>query len=325
MNTDYMGPEQTPREPRFWLVLAPPAQQIARMTKYLKIVLPGLLALLLTGCLEFEQQNMTFRHDSATDTLYIFQDYQGVFGVEDPARLSETEKEQMASVMNGERTFFFANWLAEFNRKVCLEMSKTPKGELDSDEAYEAALRPLLDLALANIKVENVGFYLNREGRLCGAQRVTVKNVSKVGAALNHWLPLVLRREGNKWEKLKDARRALHAFADSGQDALRLEGNRLEIHWPASEQEYQDFKEQTPQAAAFRKCGGEISFTNRMIVLAFGKPDAKSVSLTLPMSDRPYSTNALAEARKYGIKESFDAVGSAKAFMGGPASGEKNP
>jgi hypothetical protein len=197
------------------------------MTNKWKIALPCLLLCGLTGCLEFKRQSMLFRHDAATDTLCIFQDYQGIFGAENPALLTEAEREQMASVMQQERTFFFANWIAEYNRKLFLEKQQTPKGELDADEACEASFRAVLGVTLANVKVENVGFYLNRENRLCGAQRVTVKNVSKVLAALNHALRFVARHEGNKWEKTKEERRLLHAFDDSGQDALRLEGNRL--------------------------------------------------------------------------------------------------
>ena len=156
-----------------------------RMMNRMKVALPWLVLCLLTGCLEFERQSLSFRHDLANDTLYIFQDYQGIFGVENPARLTEAEREQMASVMQQERTFFFANWIAEYNRKLFMEKQQTPKGELDANEAYEASLRALLQVALANIKVENLGFYLNREHRLCGAQRVTVKHVSKVVEALN--------------------------------------------------------------------------------------------------------------------------------------------
>ena len=285
------------------------------MKSRVSIALLCVLSCCLTGCLEFERQTMSFRYDSATDTLYIFQDYQGIFGAEDPARLTEPEREQMASVMQQERTFFFGNWITEYNRKLFLEKQQTPKGELDSDQAYEASLRALLDVALANIKVENVGFYLNRENRLCGAQYLTIKNTSKLVAALNHTLRHFARLEGNKWETTKRARRLLYAFADSDQDALRLDGNRVEIRWPVTEEDYGKFKDRTPQGAAFRESGGELTYTNGVIVLTLGKPDSKLVSLTLPFSDQPYSSNSLAEAKTYGVKASFDAVGSAKAFL----------
>ena len=285
------------------------------MKNRMPIVLPLLLMCCLTGCLEFERQTLSFRHDAATDTLYIFQDYQGIFGVDDPARLTETEIGQMASVMQGERTFFFSNWIAEYNRNICKEKQQTPKGELNANEAYEAGIRALAEAALANVKVENVGFYLNRENRLCGAQRVTVKHISQVLAALNRVLLFVARDEAGKEDKSTEEKKRLLAFATSGQKALRLEGNRWEIRWPVTEEEYRSFKDQTPQSRAFRASGGEMTYTDGVVVLTLGRPEAKSVSLTLPFSDEPYSGNSLAEAKKYGIKESFDAVGAAKAFL----------
>jgi hypothetical protein len=66
-----------------------------------------------------------------------------------------------------------------------------------------------------------------------------------------------------------------------------------------------------------------MSYTNGVIVLLLGKPESKSVSLTLPFSDQPYSGNALADAEKYGVKQSFDALASAKAFLEGPSSQER--
>lgn len=285
------------------------------MKKRLPIAMVCLPILLLTGCLEFEQQRMSFRHDTATDTLYIYQEYRGIFGADDPSGLSEGEKEQMASVMREERTFFFNNWITEYNRSLFKEKQGAPKGSLDTNEAYEASMRVFLDLALANVKVENVGFYLDGEKRLCGAQRVTVKNVSKVLVGLNHMLWYFAWNQAEEKDKTKEERRLLIAFADSGQETVRLEGNRLEIRWPLTEADYRKLKEETPQSRAFRESGGELGYTNGMAVFALGKPESKSVSLALPFSDKPYSTNGLAEARKYGVRGTFDAGASAKAFL----------
>src|SRR5262245_49230124 len=71
---------------------------------------------LVTGCLEFEQQTLTYRYDAKTDTLRIFQSYQGIFGADGNDGLSKDELEQLNSVLTGQRTFFFSNWVWEFNR-----------------------------------------------------------------------------------------------------------------------------------------------------------------------------------------------------------------
>ena len=68
---------------------------------------------LFTGCLEFEQQTLTYRYDAKTDTLRIFQSYQGIFGADAKDGLSQDELAQLDSVLTGQRTFFFANWIFE--------------------------------------------------------------------------------------------------------------------------------------------------------------------------------------------------------------------
>ena len=72
--------------------------------------------LLLCGCLEFEEQSMSYRYDEKTDTLYIFQDYRGI-AASSGEKLSADEVQQLESVIKTERTFFFANWIFEFNRE----------------------------------------------------------------------------------------------------------------------------------------------------------------------------------------------------------------
>ena len=75
----------------------------------------------LTGCLEFEDQTLTYRYDAGTDTLRIFQDYHGIFGADDAAKVTPAEEEQLDSVLKGQRTFFFANWILEYNREQLRE------------------------------------------------------------------------------------------------------------------------------------------------------------------------------------------------------------
>lgn len=293
-----------------WLI-----SHTASMKKWILLVLSFALLGLVTGCIEYERQTMSFRHEPATDTLYIFQDYQGIFGVDDPASLSDGEVDQLASVFRGERTFFYNNWITEYNREHLQERLRTPKGELDKDEAYEAAIRTAAELALANVKVENIGFYFNQDSQLCGAQRVTVKNTSKVLASLNKLLLFLMRDLATRDDTSAEDKKLMLKFADSAQNVLRLDGNRLEIRWACSEADYRKFKDQTPQGKGFRESGGEVSHADGVITLVLGKKDAQSTSLTMPFSEHPYVSNALAEARKQGIKPSYDAAAAAKAFL----------
>src|SRR5438477_5063230 len=56
--------------------------------RFPSLVLVVCLAL-FTGCLEFEQQTLTYRYDAKTDTLRIFQSYQGIFGADAKDGLSQ--------------------------------------------------------------------------------------------------------------------------------------------------------------------------------------------------------------------------------------------
>ena len=49
--------------------------------RFSSLVLVVCLAL-LTGCLEFERQTLTYRYDAKTDKLRIFHSYQGIFGAD---------------------------------------------------------------------------------------------------------------------------------------------------------------------------------------------------------------------------------------------------
>jgi len=143
----------------------------------------------LTGCLEFEDQTLTYRHDPGTDTLRIFQDYHGIFGADNTAKLTDTEMEQLDSVLKGQRTFFFANWILEYNREQLRDLLtelKDPekRKELEQPETAIARYEKLLTLAVDNVRVENNGFYFDAKGRLCGSQKVIVTQVAKLIARI---------------------------------------------------------------------------------------------------------------------------------------------
>ncbi len=96
-----------------------------------------LLACAISGCVEFQEQTMSYRYDKAADELRIFQDYRGIFGGGDGAdstpgtELSGREQGELASVLEGQRTFFFANWIFEYDR----EAMQTLRENLDGRRA----------------------------------------------------------------------------------------------------------------------------------------------------------------------------------------------
>jgi hypothetical protein len=284
-----------------------------------KVFLTAFLALLglLAGCIEFERQTMSYRHDSASDTLYVFQQYEGIFGVDNAGKLEQDELDQLASVLKGERTFFFNNWVTEFNRQALTEALAKPKGELDMDPALEEAYRAIARLALDSIKVENVGFYTNQTGRLCGAQRVTLRQVSKLVPALNTLLREFLRSEAAKDENPEPQKVVARKFLQRADPVLRLEGNRLELRWPITDADYREFY-RSPQARAFRESGGIADHPENLPVLRLGEPKSQTVTLTLPFSEKPYAANAVSAAKEQGILKAFDPRKAAQDFLAVP-------
>lgn len=194
-------------------------------------------------------------------------------------------------------------------------MRDTPAGELDDDPAYEAAIRGSVDAALGNVKVENVGFYYDSKRRLCGAQRITVKNVSQVLNALNKLMPFLMREEAGKEDKSAEERRLLRAFAASGREVLQLDGNRLVLRWPVTEEQFRQARDDARNGRGFKSSGGEMSYIDGAIALTIGERDAARTALTLPFSEKNYSDNAVSAAKKHGILESFDAAAAARTFL----------
>jgi hypothetical protein len=268
----------------------------------------------LTGCIEFTRQTMSYRHDSARDTLYIFQDYQGIFGANRDDRLDANEAEQLASVLKGGRTFFFSNWITEYNRTTLEEALKAPKGEINKNEEHEQAVRALAEIALANVRVENVGFYKNQAGQVCGAQRVTIQQCSRVLAALNRLVPHLLREGAERTEMTEADRQSLLKVADSGGPFIRLEGNRLEVRWPMNDADYREFY-LSPQFRALRESGGSASHQEGSLVIKVGDAKAATVSLTLPFAEKPYAPNVLGEAERHGMLKAFDPKLAANEFL----------
>ena len=120
-------------------------------------------------------------------------------------------------------------------------------------------------------------------------------------------------------EESEPAKRALLKFADEGVKFVQFDGNRVEVRWPLNEEGFQEFSA-SPQAKGIRDSGGSFKLQDGALVITLGERDAKTVSLTLPFSEKPYVPNALAEAKRYGVKESFDSRSAAAAFLGDSAS-----
>ena len=287
------------------------------------------LAVALTGCIEFERQTVTYEHDAKVDTLHIHQTYHGIYGADDVTKLTEQERVQLDSVMKGQRTFFFANWIFELNVgsfKEQLNEAAVPKTN-SLEEAQRRAVTNLLTLLVANVRVENGKFYLNEKGQPCGTQRVTLRNVSKLLVAGNE----VIRRglEVEMKDKPTAAERELinTSLARSG-PFLTLTGQQLRFRWPSPKAEFDKVGSDDAKlkhfVAEFVRQGGEMSHEQGELNLRFGRTDATRETATLPMIGKGYQANASGHIRDiHGLAKDFDPKKDMEEFLRAKAAGAK--
>jgi len=295
------------------------------MTKRLFPLFSVACLALFTGCLDFEQQTLTYRYDAKTDTLRIFQSYQGIFGEDTNDGLSPDEIEQLDSVLSGQRTFFFANWIFEYNRGQLIEITdklRQPDAqqELKMEPAALARAGSLIKLLLDNVRVENGSFYLDKQGKLCGVQRVTIKQCSKIITAANPLMRDYFKSEAAKGDTSAEERSLYLKSAEQQREYIQIEGNQLRLHWPVLRQDYEKYfgnnAEDSRQIEQFKRCGGKIGFANGEITVTAGEPTNKATSITLSVSKKPYVANALAAVKKRtSVQGQFDAESAAKKFV----------
>lgn len=304
------------------------------MLKMLRSFVAVGLALLSAGCLEFQQQTLTYRYDLKTDTFRIFQVYEGIFGGDQPSGLSEKEQEELQSVLSGHRTFFFSNWIMEYDRdQARKELDSLGKPEAGQDAKDDPAARSrrqsFFRLLLDNVDVENGGFYLDGRHRLCGVQRITITRFSSLVASANEQIRDLLRAEANREKVTPEARALYLKSATQQQPFLAIEGNRLHLRLPftqdAFEKSFGPRSDATRQLGEFQRRGGTFSYKDNQVDWSFGSPSDRMSNLALAVSDKPYNANALDAVRKRSvIQENLDVRAAAKAFVLG-AGRERNP
>lgn len=220
-----------------------------KVRSFVAIVL--LLAPCLTSCIEFESQEVRYKHEPATDTLLVTLLYQGVYGKVDgnspPDGLSEHQLEQLDSVLNGERAFFFNNWISEFNRESLEDALKTydqsdePKPAGDAGKAFLQAL-------LKRTKVGNLGFFVDDKGRLCGAQTLRIEKFDDLLALANAALAAgikshepEMRKELEKGQANAYSKESVDGLVQAGESGfpfLSRQGNLIRLRFPLDERDF---------------------------------------------------------------------------------------
>ena len=233
----------------------------------LLIVATGLA---LSSCIEFESEVIQYRHDASANQLRLTLSYEGIFGGKggswsnnekeephDPKELTAQQKTQLESVLKGGRAFFFGNWIVEYDSSSMRDLlRKSNNGEsVAIDVPFGKPEKKLLQAAVQDIELTNLGLYVDESGHLCGAQTFVIKRLSNFLATANE----VIRRQvahGIEEQRAKvkagekkpesapsdETTTLLVAACSKGHDFLILKKGRLVVRVPLGQREYLEFK-----------------------------------------------------------------------------------
>ena len=162
-----------------------------------------LAPLFLSSCIEFESQEIVYYLDQEKDEIRMTLRYEGIFGSikggqnmqKNPGekatfeKLNQLQVEQLASVLSEKQAFFFSNWIFSYKR---VSLKAILKDEPE-DKTFGQPEKDLIEALFKNVEIENVGFYKDRDGRLCGAQTLRLSNASKVISLYNRVLGRCLK------------------------------------------------------------------------------------------------------------------------------------
>lgn len=206
------------------------------MTKTLTALLFVLFA--LTGCLEFDGQDITIRYDEAKDRIDIHVVYRGLFAEggngSDRDPLGKALKDVAETRQTGE-VAFWCNWPFTF----------------DLTREYPAPLRAML----AHVDVENGALFTDPQGTLCATQFVRIREaktfVQQLNTALELWAQAQLlggtSGAGGKHSWDSDTKELVREFLRSGEKLLVVEPGRLELRLPLSAKDHLWFRGQFEQ------------------------------------------------------------------------------
>jgi hypothetical protein len=272
---------------------------------------------LLTACVEFTEQRLTYNIEA--NELTIFQEYRGIHAKEikisdkkekkPKTTLSKSEQEEIDSVMNGERTFFFSNWITEYNRNhLEEELTKYKEGKATPEEmAEQRDWIPLIELLLANVKVTNGDFYYDEKQRLSGYQVVRVTNLDQLTAqaskSISQWILNTAPADTTVMTK------QIRAMATADHPWVRHDRNKITISYPASAEEYANMQKDNSGYTGSSESPVTTTYKDGVATIDIGSTDDAPVVIS-KVFDSPYTPTAVDYiSSKYSVKKEIDITG----------------
>ena len=272
------------------------------MRKLLGFWVIGLVA--LQGCVEFERQTIVYRHDVERDELRMLIIYEGIYGKK------ADDYGELRSVLVRPRTFFFANWILEYDRDDWVrELARLDRERDTNPNTYKVAYRRLIKLILDNVRVDNGAFYLNNEGKLSGYQRVTLSNVSELVPAFNELVNAALiHDELDPTDILASSRSAdtIKNAAYVGHHWIELDEGELRMRIPLTNHDYEQFRldvEDDIQWQRVIEAGLREVYIGGVAEFVFGEYGHSQTTISMDVFDGPYIPNMLPFVEEDGLLE----------------------
>ena len=297
----------------------------------MKKLIACLAVLLLPGCIEFEKQTLVFRHYPETNTLVIWQHYEGIHGEDNEHDLSKKEREQLHSVVNGQRTFFFGNWITEYNAEdtgkfIAEEEASLKKGfasKLEADEARQ--ILAFARMVRKSVIIKNGPFYLNQQKRLSATQHVTLNNAGKIIRDINALFHMAIL-QGNgifdvfgNFEEGDPNIELLEKSAHAKMEYLTLKGQQLQFRWPMTAEHFHRGMREKSTAKLVelaRKSGVTIQQKDNLLIITAGKLKAADTFVCIKLPDVAFQPNANGTvSKRYGLAKDFNPAKTRAKFL----------
>ena len=271
-----------------------------------------LLLFSFSSCIEFEREKLTYIHDEEKDELRVTLTYEGIFGNLDKGQnsqngpddittkenLNQKQIEQLESVLAQKRAFFFSNWITEYSKPSVEKMLKSIIKGNDHGKFGDPENK-LIEQLHQNVEVQNIGFYKNKMGKLCGGQTLKICNISQVLASANEVIQRQiiahipqLRKELSENVPSAWSTRTIDLIEKKLKgkfEFIRLEGNLMSFSTIMAEA---DQKKLTDSSLKDLPSGARVEFRDESIVILAGSESDEIIQVSKKCFDG-YQPNAL--------------------------------